>query len=59
MKPLERVLAALAHEPPYRCPMQINFISEFAARLKKEMGMCRQAVSDSRADFLSYGFRLS
>jgi hypothetical protein len=23
------------------------------------LGVCRQAVSDSRADFLSYGFRFS
>jgi hypothetical protein len=28
-------------------------------RLRDELFVCRQAVSDSRADFLSYGFRLS
>jgi uroporphyrinogen decarboxylase len=39
MKPRERVLAALAHESPDRCPMQISFTPEFAARIKKEMGL--------------------
>jgi uroporphyrinogen decarboxylase len=39
MKPRERVLAAVAHESPDRCPMQISFTPEFAARLKKEMGL--------------------
>jgi uroporphyrinogen decarboxylase len=39
MKPRERVISALAHEPPDRCPMQISFTPEFATRLKKEMGL--------------------
>jgi len=33
MKPREHVLAALAHERPDRCPMQISFTPEFASRL--------------------------
>ncbi len=38
MKPRDRVLAALSHEQPDRCPMQISFTPEFAVRLRKEMG---------------------
>ncbi len=33
----ERVLTALAHETPDRCPMQVSFTPEFAARLRKEL----------------------
>jgi len=33
----ERVLMALNHETPDRCPMQISFTPEFAKRLSKEM----------------------
>jgi len=39
MKHRERVLMALHHEPPDRCPMQISFTPEFAARLKAELGL--------------------
>ena len=35
----ERVLCALNHEEPDRCPMQISFTPEFAVRLRKELGM--------------------
>jgi uroporphyrinogen decarboxylase len=34
MKPRERVATALRMEEPERCPMQISFTPEFAARLK-------------------------
>lgn len=37
MKHRERVLSALHHEAPDRCPMQISFTPEFAVRLKKEI----------------------
>jgi uroporphyrinogen decarboxylase len=37
MKPRDRVLAALNHEIPDRCPMQISFTPEFAERLEKEL----------------------
>jgi len=33
----ERVAAALAHETPDRCPMQISFTPEFALRLRKDL----------------------
>lgn len=35
----ERVLLALNHEAPDRCPMQISFTPEFAARLRADMGL--------------------
>ncbi|MDI3548449.1 MAG: hypothetical protein PWR10_2101 [Halanaerobiales bacterium] len=37
MRHRERVLMALNHEEPDRCPMQISFTPEFAARLRKEL----------------------
>jgi len=39
MKHRERVQTALNHEEPDRCPMQISFTPEFAARLRAEMGL--------------------
>jgi len=37
MKSRDRVLMALNHEAPDRCPMQVSFTPEFAIRLEKEM----------------------
>jgi uroporphyrinogen decarboxylase len=37
MKPRERVEMTLQHEKPDRCPMQISFTPEFAARLRSDM----------------------
>jgi uroporphyrinogen decarboxylase len=39
MKHRERVLTALNHEVPDRCPMQISFTPEFAARLRSDLGL--------------------
>jgi len=39
MKHRERVLMALHHEKPDRCPMQISFTPEFASRLKDDLGL--------------------
>ena len=39
MKHRERVLTALNHEEPDRCPMQISFTPEFASRLKDALGL--------------------
>lgn len=38
MRHRERVEAALNHEVPDRCPMQVSFTPEFADRLRKEIG---------------------
>ena len=35
----ERVIAALNNETPDRCPMQISFTPEFAARLREDLHM--------------------
>ncbi len=37
MKHRDRVRAALNHEQPDRCPMQVSFTPEFAERLKRDM----------------------
>ena len=39
MKHRDRVLMALSHEKPDRCPMQISFTPEFASRLKNDLGL--------------------
>jgi len=39
----ERVMTALNHQEPDRCPMQISFTPEFALRLRKDLG--RASVS--------------
>jgi uroporphyrinogen decarboxylase len=39
MKPRERVETALRHEEPDRCPMQVSFTPEFAARLRQDMAL--------------------
>jgi uroporphyrinogen decarboxylase len=35
----ERVLTALDHQVPDRCPMQISFTPEFAERLRRDLGI--------------------
>ena len=37
MKHRDRVMAALNHEAPDRCPMQISFTPEFADRLRADL----------------------
>jgi uroporphyrinogen decarboxylase len=37
MRHRERVLTALSHETPDRCPMQVSFTPEFAARLEADL----------------------
>lgn len=44
MKPRDRVLTALHHERPDRCPMQISFTPEFADRLRADMQLKGRAV---------------
>ncbi len=42
MKHRQRVLTALNHEEPDRCPMQISFTPEFAARLEADLNLKNQ-----------------
>lgn len=44
MKHRERVLAVLNHEQPDRCPMQVSFTPEFAARLRCDLGLADEDV---------------
>ena len=44
MKPRDRVLTALQHEKPDRCPMQISFTPEFAVRLRKDLSLSGEAI---------------
>jgi len=37
MKPRDRVLTALNHEQPDRCPLQVSFTPEFARRLETDL----------------------
>jgi len=48
----ERVQAALSHQEPDRCPMQISCTPEFAARLRAELGLGGASVhsADGRSD---------
>jgi uroporphyrinogen decarboxylase len=39
MRHRDRVLTALHHEEPDRCPMDISFTPEFADRLREQMGL--------------------
>lgn len=39
MKHRERVLMALSHEEPDRCPLSITFTPEFVTRLRNDMGL--------------------
>ncbi len=38
----DRVLTALSHEEPDRCPMQVSFTPEFAARLRDDLGLAER-----------------
>jgi uroporphyrinogen decarboxylase len=44
MKHRERVSTALNHDEPDRCPMQVSFTPEFAARLESELNLNEQGL---------------
>ena len=44
MKHRERVSLALSHQEPDRCPMQVSFTPEFAARLEADMDLRGQGL---------------
>jgi uroporphyrinogen decarboxylase len=49
MKHRDRVLTALHHEQPDRCPMQISFTPEFAERLRADLAIRKDGPSASVA----------
>ncbi len=48
MKHRDRVMAALNHEEPDRCPMQVSFTPEFAERLRADLAMTEKVFNLSR-----------
>ncbi len=44
MKHRDRVLTALSHQEPDRCPMQVSFTPEFAARLEADLKLKGQGL---------------
>ncbi|HJW90921.1 MAG TPA: uroporphyrinogen decarboxylase family protein [Anaerolineales bacterium] len=44
MKHRDRVLAALSHQEPDRCPMQVSFTPEFADRLRADLNLKGKAI---------------
>jgi len=55
MKHRDRVAAALNHQPPDRCPMQISFTPEFAERLRADMSMSEKVFNLSRGGHNPHG----
>jgi uroporphyrinogen decarboxylase len=55
MKHRERIIAALNHEEPDRCPMQISFTPEFADRLREDMVMSDKVLNLSRSGHNPHG----
>jgi uroporphyrinogen decarboxylase len=55
MKHRERIIAALNHEEPDRCPMQISFTPEFADRLRADMVMTDKTLNLSRSGHNPHG----
>ena len=55
MKHRDRIIAALNHLTPDRCPMQISFTPEFADRLRADMAMNEKSLNLSRAGHNPHG----
>jgi uroporphyrinogen decarboxylase len=55
MKHRDRVAAALNHQRPDRCPMQISFTPEFAERLRADMSMSEKVINMSRGAHNPHG----
>lgn len=55
MKHRERIIAALSHEEADRCPMQVSFTPEFAARLQADMVMSEKVVNLARSTHNPHG----
>ena len=55
----ERVMTALNHEEPDRCPMQISFTPEFAARLEADMQLRGQGLHNPHGGGNTYALERS
>jgi uroporphyrinogen decarboxylase len=59
MKHRERVLAALHHERPDRCPMQISFTPEFADRLRADLQLQGKQVHNPHGGGNTYELEIA
>ena len=55
----ERVLSALRHQEPDRCPMQVSFTPEFAARLEADMKLNGQGLHNPHGGGNTYDLERS
>jgi uroporphyrinogen decarboxylase len=59
MKHRERVMSALKHETPDRCPMQVSFTPEFAARLEADLKLKGQGLHNPHGGGNTYALERS
>ncbi len=59
MKARDRVVAALNHQKPDRCPMQISFTPEFARRLRADMNQTGQATHNPHGGGNTYELEMA
>jgi uroporphyrinogen decarboxylase len=59
MKHRDRVLTALHHEAPDRCPMQISFTPEFADRLNADLQLKGQKVHNPHGGGNTYALEIA
>ena len=59
MKPRDRVLSALSHETPDRCPLQVSFTPEFADRLRLDLSLKGQKVHNPHGGGNTYELELA
>ncbi len=55
MKHRERVMLALDHQEPDRCPLQVSFTPEFADRLRADLALNQQTLNVARAGHNPHG----
>ena len=55
MKHRERIEAALNHQEPDRCPMQVSFTPEFADRLRADLAMGDKLLNLGRGGHNPHG----
>ena len=59
MKHRDRVLTALHHEAPDRCPMQVSFTPEFSDRLHSDLQLKGQKVHNPHGGGNTYGLEIA
>lgn len=59
MKHRERILTALNHDKPDRCPMQASFTPEFADRLKADMQLNGQGIHNPHGGGNTYELEIA